>query len=170
MPSTDKALVCRRCEVIPETISVEGDRVRLVCPRCGNAADRDVAIKAAGLHFSRDELKSFQDRQVRSTRGSQACRVSPRSDPPNRARGFHFPVIRAPATGEQTKGAHAMSKEPKPQVPQILTPATTVSLSRMPDNKGYALTVTLELQFPDREPILESAGVLPDGLRAWPVS
>ena len=51
-----------------------------------------------------------------------------------------------------------MSKEPKPQVPQILTPATAVSLSRMPDNKGYALTVTLELQFPDREPIWSQQG------------
>ena len=87
MPSTDKALVCRRCEVIPETISVEGDRVRLVCPRCGNAADRDVAIKAAGLHFSRGELKSFQDRQVRSTRGLKHVEYRPgripRTGPPD---------------------------------------------------------------------------------------
>ena len=51
-----------------------------------------------------------------------------------------------------------MSKEPKPQIPQILTPATAVSLYRMPDNKGYALTVTLELQFPDREPMWTQQG------------
>ena len=46
-----------------------------------------------------------------------------------------------------------MSKGSTPPIPQILTPATAVSLRRMPDNKGYALTVTLELEFPDREPI-----------------
>ena len=51
-----------------------------------------------------------------------------------------------------------MSKEPKPQIPQILTPVTAVYLHRMPNNKGYALTVTLELQFPDREPIWSQQG------------
>ena len=42
-------------------------------------------------------------------------------------------------------------KGSKPHLPQILTPATAVSLHRSPDNKGYVLTVTLELEFPDRE-------------------
>ena len=51
-----------------------------------------------------------------------------------------------------------MSKEPKPQIPQILTPATAVSLRRIPNNKGYALTVTLELEFPDREPLWTQQG------------
>ena len=49
-------------------------------------------------------------------------------------------------------------KGSKPHLPQILTPATAVSLHRSPDNKGYVLTVTLELEFPDREPLWTQQG------------
>ena len=49
-------------------------------------------------------------------------------------------------------------EESTPPIPQILTPATAVSLHRIPNSNGYALTVTLELQFPDREPIWTQHG------------
>ena len=49
-------------------------------------------------------------------------------------------------------------KEPMPDLPKILTPARAVSLHRTPDNKGYVLTVTLELEFPDREPLWAQQG------------
>ena len=53
-------------------------------------------------------------------------------------------------------------KESKPHLPQILTTATAVSLHRSPDNKGYVLTVTLELEFPDREPLWTQQGFILD--------
>ena len=68
MASTDKALVCRRCQILPKKSTVESGNDRIVCPGCGLEADLGVAVKAAGLYFSRGKLKSFQNRQVRSTR------------------------------------------------------------------------------------------------------
>lgn len=46
----------------------------------------------------------------------------------------------------------------KPSIPPVLTPATAVSLHRIPDKNGYALTVTLELEFSDREPLWSRQG------------
>ena len=87
MASTDKALVCRRCQILPKKSTVESGNDRIVCPGCGLEADLGVAVKAAGLYFSHGELKSFQDRQVRSTRGSKHVKYVPgrlpRIDPPD---------------------------------------------------------------------------------------
>ena len=71
MTSSEKTLVCGRCEIVPKTILVEGGLDRVVCSRCGLEADLKVALELAGKHFlyAHDgPLKSFQDRQVRSTR------------------------------------------------------------------------------------------------------
>ena len=87
MPSTDQALVCRRCQVLPKEINVEGDNDRIACPGCGLEAELGVAVKAAGLYFSRGELKSFQNRQARSTRRFKHVEYRPgripRTEPPD---------------------------------------------------------------------------------------
>ena len=49
-------------------------------------------------------------------------------------------------------------KEYMPPIPEILTPAAAVSLHRSADVKGYVLTVMLELEFPEREPIWSQIG------------
>ena len=49
-------------------------------------------------------------------------------------------------------------KESMPPIPEFLIPTAAVSLRRSADNKGYVLTVTSELEFPNQEPIWSQFG------------
>ena len=72
MAASHKTLVCGICDIVPKTILVDDQPDSIICPGCGIEADleeaRALAIVHAGKEISRDALKGFQDRQVRSTR------------------------------------------------------------------------------------------------------
>ena len=72
MPEINQTLVCGRCDIVPKASLVDGQPDRIICTGCGIEADFEeaqaLAIVHAGKEISRDALKGFQDRQVRSTR------------------------------------------------------------------------------------------------------
>ena len=51
-----------------------------------------------------------------------------------------------------------MNEKSPPDLPEILIPVTGLSLHRMPDKSGYALTVRLELEFDDQDSKFAQAG------------
>lgn len=90
MASANQMLVCRRCDVPAEKVEVEGRQDRVRCPACGHEADLHVAIEAAGRQIVRGEFKSFQDRMVRSTRGSKHVDYRPGRIPSSPEPDFVF--------------------------------------------------------------------------------
>ncbi len=68
---SEKTLVCEQCDVMPETLMVDGDPARLRCPICRVVVDRDVVIEATGAYLIRGDLKAFQDDMKRMARGSK---------------------------------------------------------------------------------------------------
>ena len=63
-----QSFVCRRCDVSPKTILVDGSPDRVACPACGREEDIHIALERAGRYLNHGIIKGFQDRQVRSTR------------------------------------------------------------------------------------------------------
>ena len=94
MRSGQKRLVCRRCKEAPQAILIAGRPQRIVCSRCGIEAGFDEAQKLAIEHarkdISRDVIKGFQDRLVRSSRRSKHFEYRPGRIPCPSAPDFVF--------------------------------------------------------------------------------
>ena len=90
MAHSDKALVCRRCNVGPETILVDGRPDRIVCPSCRREMDLDEALRRAGRYLSHSIIKGFQNRQIRSTRRYKHVKYKPGRLPAVPAPDFIF--------------------------------------------------------------------------------
>ena len=90
MGEIEKTLVCRRCNVRPKAILVDGHPNRIVCPSCGQEADFNEAVKAAGQVVSRDVIKDLQDSLVRSTRRSKHVKYVPGRVPATASPDFVF--------------------------------------------------------------------------------
>lgn len=76
-----KALVCRRCEIVPELVSEEGRGDVVRCSTCGASGNHDVVFRAAQEYLlrgrSHDLIRNFQRRQIRNTRGMKNIRYVP---------------------------------------------------------------------------------------------
>ena len=58
-------LVCRRCKSLPEEVSVEGQRNRLRCPRCGISGEREHVLKLANEYMSHQLLEQHDKEMQR---------------------------------------------------------------------------------------------------------
>ena len=94
MTSSEKTLVCGRCEIVPKASLVDGQPDRIICPGCGIEADfeeaRELAVIHAGKEISRDAIKGLQDSLVRSTCGSKHVEYIPGKIPAPTLPAFVF--------------------------------------------------------------------------------
>ena len=94
MTSSEKTLVCGRCEIVPKASLVDGQPDRIVCPGCGIESDfeeaRELAVIHAGKEISRDAIKGLQDRLARSTRRSKHVKYTPGRIPTSIPPAFIF--------------------------------------------------------------------------------